>query len=81
SYKPQYGILAYDAVAVIVNNEAKDSIFTIEKLRDILGGRNSIIAVMDGKSATSTVRFLQDSILKGAAFGSNVAAVNNSSEV
>ncbi|MFX4662458.1 hypothetical protein ABTA70_20270, partial [Acinetobacter baumannii] len=53
SYKPQYGILAYDAVAVIVNNEAKDSIFTIEKLKDILGGKNNIIAVMDGKSATS----------------------------
>jgi phosphate transport system substrate-binding protein len=81
SYKPQYGILAYDAVAVIVNNEAKDSIFTIEKLKDILGGKNNIIAVMDGKSATSTVRFLQDSVLKGAVFGANVAAVNNSSEV
>ncbi|WP_204307094.1 hypothetical protein, partial [Klebsiella aerogenes] len=72
---------AYDAVAVIVNNEAKDSIFTIEKLKDILGGKNNIIAVMDGKSATSTVRFLQDSVLKGAVFGANVAAVNNSSEV
>jgi phosphate transport system substrate-binding protein len=81
SYKPQYGILAYDAVAVIVNNEAKDSIFTIQKLKDILAGRNNKTAVMDGKSATSTVRFLQDSILRGAAFGSNVAAVNNSSEV
>jgi phosphate transport system substrate-binding protein len=81
SYKPQYGILAYDAVAVIVNNEAKDSIFTMEALRDILGGKKQTIAVMDGKSATSTVRFLQDSVLKGAAFGVNVAAVNNSSEV
>jgi phosphate transport system substrate-binding protein len=81
SYKPQYGILAYDAVAVIVNNDAKDSVFTMEDLSDILGGKKQTIAVMDGKSATSTVRFLQDSVLKGAEFGSNVAAVNNSSEV
>jgi len=29
---------------------------------------------MDGKNATSTVRFLQDSILRGEHFGANVVA-------
>ena len=81
SYKPQYGVLAYDAVAVIVNRNAKDSVFTIQQLRDILSGKNKVTAVMDGKNATSTVRFLQDSVLKGAPFGSNVVAANNSEKV
>lgn len=81
SFKPQYGILAYDAVAVIVNRESKDSVFTLEQLKNILNGNNKITAVMDGKNATSTVRFLKDSILKGAAFGANVVASDSSEEV
>jgi phosphate transport system substrate-binding protein len=81
SYKPQYGILAYDAVAVIVNRESKDSVFTIEQLKNILNGKNKVMAVMDGRNATSTVRFLQDSVLKGAAFGANVVASENSEQV
>ncbi len=81
SFKPQYGILAYDAVAVIVNRESKDSVFTIEQLKEILSGKNKVTAVMDGKNATSTVRFLQDSVLKGAAFGANVVASDNSEQV
>lgn len=81
SYKPQYGVLAYDAVAVIVNRNSKDSVFTMQQLRDILSGKNKITAVMDGKNATSTVRFLQDSVLKGAPFGSNVVAAENSEKV
>ena len=80
-FKPQYGILAYDAVAVIVNRESKDSVFTIAALKDILSGKNKVTAVMDGKNATSTVRFLQDSVLKGAAFGANVVASDNSKQV
>jgi ABC-type phosphate transport system substrate-binding protein len=31
-----YGILAYDAVVVIVNRQSKDSVFTIAQLKDIL---------------------------------------------
>ncbi len=81
SYKPQYAELAYDAVALIVNNNANDSIFTFEAVKDILSGKHKITAVMDGKSATSTVRYLKDSVLKGGDFGSNVVAANSSQEV
>ena len=80
-FKPQYGELAYDAIAIIVNRAAKDSVFTIEQIKNILTGKNKIIAVMDGKNATSTVRYLQDSILRGAAFGANVVASENSEKV
>lgn len=80
-FKPQYGILAYDAVAVIRNRGAKDSVFTMAQLKDILAGKNKMTAVMDGKNATSTVRFLQDSVLRGAPFGTNVVASENSEKV
>jgi len=80
-YKPQYGILAYDAVVVVVNRQAKDSVFTIAQLKDILTGKNPVTAVMDGKNATSTVRYLQDSVARGAAFGKNVVAADGSEKV
>ncbi|MEN9684946.1 MAG: hypothetical protein RLZZ28_732 [Bacteroidota bacterium] len=81
SFKPQFGILAYDAVAVIINRDSKDSVFTLAQLKEILSGRNKITAVMDGKNATSTVRYLQDSILHGAPFGANVVASESSEKV
>ncbi len=81
SFKPQYGILAYDAVAVIVNRSSKDSVFTIAELKDILSGKRNVTAVMDGKNATSTVRFLQDSVLRGEPFGKNVVATESSERV
>lgn len=80
-FRPQYGILAYDAIAVIQNREAKDSVFTMAALKDILIGKHKITAVMDGKNATSTVRYLQDSVLRGAPFGTNVVASENSLQV
>ena len=78
SYSPQYGVLAYDAVAVIVNRQSPDSTFTLSKLQTILSGKDNITAVMDGNKATSTVRYLKDSILKGGSFGANVVAAADS---
>ncbi|NCI47465.1 PstS family phosphate ABC transporter substrate-binding protein [Sediminibacterium soli] len=80
-FKPVYGVLAFDAIAVVVNRDAKDSVFTIAALKDILSGRHKLTAVMDGRNATSTVRYLQDSLLKGASFGANVVAAENSEKV
>ncbi|MDI9365390.1 MAG: substrate-binding domain-containing protein [Flavobacterium sp.] len=78
---PYYTNVAYDAIAVIVNRKSKDSVFTMAHLRNILSGKKNITAVMDGKNATSTVRYLQDSLLKGQAFGANVVAAKNSEDV
>jgi len=69
SFKPQYDVLAYDAVALIVNTHAKDSIYTINDLKDILSGKKATQVVMDGNNATSTVRYLQDSLINGNTFG------------
>jgi phosphate transport system substrate-binding protein len=82
SYKVQWDILAYDAVAVVVNAQSKDSLFTIDKLRSYLNGSDTgkLIAV-DGKNATSTVMFLKDSVLKGKPFGKNVMAATDNKGV
>jgi phosphate transport system substrate-binding protein len=81
SYKPEDDVLAYDAVAIITNISSNDSLFTIQRIKDILAGKENITAIMDGKNATSTVRYLQDSVLRGSTFGKNVVASNGSEAV
>jgi phosphate transport system substrate-binding protein len=81
SFKPLYGILAYDAIAVIIHRDRKDSLFTLQQLTDILNGSNPVPAIMDGMRATSTVRFLKDSLLKGGDFGKNVVGALSSKDV
>jgi phosphate transport system substrate-binding protein len=82
-YVPVMGLLAYDAVAVIVNNQSPDSIFSMSDLKSILAGSGTskLRPVMDGVSATSTVRFAIDSILRGQPPGKNVAAARSSQAV
>jgi len=80
--RPLFGVLAYDAVAVIVNKSSKDSIFEIKDLQAMLSGEDpNHQPVMDGVSATSTVRYAKDSILKGKPLGKNVTAARNSEDV
>lgn len=82
SYRPDFDILAYDAVDVVINAASKDSVFTMERLRNLLNGKDTTkdIAV-DGKNATSTVRYLLDSVLKGQPFGQKVKAAAGSKAV
>jgi len=60
-------VTAYDAISIIVNPENPDSLLTMDEIRQILTGRfrKNLIPVFDGVKATSTVRFIVDSVLKG----------------
>ena len=79
---PQEGPLAYDAIAVIINPASKDSIFEIKDIVNMLNGTDTRhLPVMDGVSATSTVRYAIDSILHGQPLGKNVTAARSSEEV
>lgn len=77
------GILAYDAVALVVNNNSKDTIMNMDEVRALLEGKDKMKreAVMDGVSATSTVRYVMDSILAGKILGKNVIAARSSPQV
>jgi phosphate transport system substrate-binding protein len=77
------GLLAYDAVAVVVNNHSADTVMTMDEVRALLQstGKKNLQPVMDGVTATSTVRYLIDSVLKGKTLGKNVIAARSSPQV
>jgi phosphate transport system substrate-binding protein len=83
-YMPAWGEIATDAIAVLVNAKSTDTIFTMQRLIAQLQGkinRNQNI-VFDGLSATSTVRFIIDSVLHGNKLDTSVVkAAKNSNEV
>ncbi len=84
SYTPGWDRVANDAIALIVNKNSPDTILSMSKIRGILDGSTADkeIAVFDGLSATSSVRFAIDSILKGKPFDpKKVFAQKNSEEV
>ena len=83
SFVPMHGRIATDAIAVITNNKAKDSLFSVANIRGMLNGTSPYTyeLVMDGLKATSTVRFLIDSVLRGQAMKGNVRAAKNSEAV
>ena len=83
-YYPHWDNIANDAITLIVNSKSTDTFFTLERLRNQLSGkinRHQKI-VFDGLNATSTVRFVMDSILKGEKFDTSVVqAVKTSQQV
>jgi len=76
-------VVARDAVAVIVNPLSEDSLFTMKEIREILTGRfaKKLIPVFDGVQATSTVRFIVDSVLKSDSLTPNAMAARSSEGV
>jgi phosphate transport system substrate-binding protein len=83
-YSPRWEEVASDAITVIVNRTSNDTLFTIDRLKKQLTGsanRDQTI-VFDGLNATSTVRYVLDSILRGQKFDTSVVrAVKSSREV
>ena len=75
-------ILARDGVAVIVNKESPDSLIGMDALKGILTGvyKTKYTVVFDN-TGSSTVRYINDSILKGSKLGSNVFAAKGNTEV
>lgn len=80
---PVQATVAHDAIAVIIHPEAKDSFFTMDRIRDLVSGnlKENLIPVFDGLKATSTVRFMIDSVLKGKSLGKNVVGAQSSEGV
>ncbi|MDP4249401.1 MAG: substrate-binding domain-containing protein [Bacteroidota bacterium] len=82
--RPAYsGLLAYDAVALIVNSRSRDTVMSMEEIRNLLTGKDkkNRQPVMDGISKTSIVRYAMDSILDGKSLGQNVVAAKSSPQV
>lgn len=75
--------VARDAVAVIVNPASRDTLLTMAEIKMILTGTYTkpLVPVFDGLSATSTVRFLLDSVLKGQKITPRAMGANTSDSV
>ena len=80
---PKTMTIARDAIAVIVNPKIPDSLFTMADIREILTGRfkKNLIPVFDGVKATSTVRFVIDSVLRGDSLTPEAMAARSSEAV
>ncbi len=76
-------VLARDAIAVIVHPQSPDSFFTMTEIKAILKGNFSknLIPVLDGVKATSTIRFIIDSVLRGDTLSGKVRAARSSEAV
>ncbi len=79
---PKGELLASDAVALVVNRNAPDSVFTKEEVAGMLLGTGKLPykPVFDGVNATSTVRFAIDSMLKGKMLNTSVITAARSSK-
>ncbi|HJS55451.1 MAG TPA: substrate-binding domain-containing protein [Chitinophagaceae bacterium] len=80
---PDQMMMAYDAIAVIIHPDVEIRRFTLKDIREILQGkfRENLIPVFDGLKATSTVRFIVDSVLRGDSLTSKALAARSSEEV
>jgi phosphate transport system substrate-binding protein len=83
SFSPPFGPVAYDAIAVITNNQSKDALFTMQDIRSLANGTSGYKykMLLDGTTSTSTVRFVTDSLLKGEKLSPNVVAAKNTEGV
>jgi phosphate transport system substrate-binding protein len=80
---PEQLSLAFDAIAVIVHPDATNHLFTMAELKEIIQGkfRENLIPVFDGLKATSTVRYIVDSVLRGDSLTPKALAAKSSEEV
>lgn len=83
-YIPTWSKVANDAIAVIVNKNSPDTILSLAKIRGILDGTTADKqkAVFDGLKGSSSLRYIEDSILRGRPIDPSKAfAVDNSVDV
>lgn len=75
--------VARDAIAVIMHPGAKETEFDMNDIKSILAGTYSrpLIPVFDGVKATSSVRYIVDSVMKGAKLTSSAVAARTSDSV
>jgi phosphate transport system substrate-binding protein len=90
---PKSTKIAEDAIALVVNPENLDSALTVEQVKDILLGKDTLwsqvlkgsdlgkINVVFDNAGSANARYMMDTLLGGQKFGTNVFAVKSNPEV
>lgn len=90
---PKSTKIAEDAIAFIIHPDNTDSLFSVDRIKSILKGNDSLWTQLNSKSTlgkinvvfdnkgSANARYMQDTILGGERFGKNVFAVNSNPEV
>ena len=90
---PKSTKIAEDAIAIVVNPENTDTIFTPSLFRSILDGQDSLwsqinavsllgrINVVFDNKGSANARYIQDSLMKGKTFSDHVFAVKSNPDV
>lgn len=75
--------IARDGIAVIIHPSSTDTLLRLSDIKEILKGtyKKKLIPVFDGVKATSTVRFVIDSILRGDTLTPEAMAARSSEGV
>lgn len=74
--------IAKDAVAMIVNNANKDTVFSIAEIKGIITGQNvNKYSVVFDNPGSSTLRYMLDSLIPGEKLGDNVYAAHGTDSV
>ncbi len=85
--------IAEDAIVLLVNPENNDTILTVEQVKSILLGKDSLWSQLNKQSApegikivfdnagSANARYMRDTLLQGKDFSSNVFAVKSNPEV
>ena len=94
NYRPVAIKLAYDALAFICHKDCRDTLLSVQNIRDIMNGKatkwsdifkdgsHEPITVVFDNPKSSTVHYVEDSILGGhAILNKNVAAVKKTADV
>lgn len=91
--KVRYKPIAYDAIALIINPENKDSLISVSELRSIMTGKitqwkqlqhatsNGNIEVVFDNANSSTVRYIRDSICSGTELKGNMKSAKTNEDV
>jgi phosphate transport system substrate-binding protein len=73
--------VAYNAITVITNNETPDSLLNIDSLVSLLKGVSKKFNIVFDNNGSGSMTFLKDSLLKGAALGTNCSAAKNTKDL
>lgn len=74
--------LAKDAIAIVLNKNAKDTVFNTLQLKGIVGGQfaKQYTVVFDNEGS-STLKFIKDSLMRNEPLGKNLYAAKGNEEV